>query len=122
MYCTAKSVWGREPSSALVRFDAMGKTIYSASYFMVRCRMSSYQIVISSKGQVIIPADLRDRLGLEKGTRATWSEHNGRLVLTPITSRRIREVRGSLKPRPGEPSMFDELMAERAREREREKK
>jgi AbrB family looped-hinge helix DNA binding protein len=83
--------------------------------------MSSYHTVISSKGQVVIPNELRERLGLRKGTRATWSVQSGRLVLTPITLRRIREIRGSLKPRPGEPSMFDELFAERAREREREK-
>jgi len=83
--------------------------------------MATYRTVISSKGQVIIPAELREQFGLEKGTRATWTEENGRLVLTPITLQRIREIRGFLKPRPGEPSMFEELFAERARERERER-
>ena len=82
--------------------------------------MAAYQTVISSKGQVIIPAELREQFGLEKGTRAIWTEENGRLVLTPITLQRIREIRGFLKPRPGQPSMFEELFAERARERERE--
>ena len=84
--------------------------------------MPTYRTVISSKGQVVIPAELREQFGLEKGTRATWTEENGRLVLTPITLQRIREIRGFLKPRPGEPSRFDELFAERAREREREKR
>jgi len=83
--------------------------------------MASYRTVISSKGQVVIPVELREQFGLEKGTPATWTEEKGRLVLTPITLQRIREIRGFLKPRPGEPSMFEELFAERAREREREK-
>jgi AbrB family looped-hinge helix DNA binding protein len=82
--------------------------------------MTTYRTVISSKGQVVIPAELREQYGLEKGTPATWTEEKGRLVLTPITLQRIREIRGFLKPKPGEPSMFEELFAERARERERE--
>ena len=82
--------------------------------------MSAYNTTISSKGQVVIPAELRERFGLEKGTPATWTEERGRLVLTPITLDRIREIRGSLKPRPGETAMFDELFKERERERRRE--
>jgi AbrB family looped-hinge helix DNA binding protein len=84
--------------------------------------MKSYQTVVSSKGQVVIPAELREQLGLDKGTRATWREEKGRLVLTPMTIRRIDEIRGFLKPAPGEPTMFDELFAERERERKREKR
>jgi AbrB family looped-hinge helix DNA binding protein len=83
--------------------------------------MTSYRTVVSSKGQVVIPAELRQQLGLEKGTRATWSEERGRLVLTPMTERRLDEIMGFLKPAPGEPSMFDEIFAERERERRREK-
>ena len=82
--------------------------------------MSIHRTVISSKGQVIIPAEMRERYGLKKGTPATWTEEKGRLILTPITVQHIREIRGFLKPKPGQPSMFEELFAERARERERE--
>jgi antitoxin PrlF len=82
--------------------------------------MASYRTVISSKGQVVIPAELREQFGLEKGTPATWTEEKGRLVLTPITVQRLREIRGFLKPKPGEPSVFEELFAERERERKRE--
>jgi AbrB family looped-hinge helix DNA binding protein len=82
--------------------------------------MRSYRTVISSKGQVVIPAELRQEFGLEQGTAATWTEDGGRLVLTPITAQRIKEMVGFLKPKPGEPSMFEELFAERKRERERE--
>ncbi len=84
--------------------------------------MASYRTVISSKGQVVIPVELREQFGLEKGTPATWTEEQGRLVLTPITAQRIREIRGFLKPKPGEPSMFEEHLADRKRERQRERR
>jgi AbrB family looped-hinge helix DNA binding protein len=80
----------------------------------------SYRTVISSKGQVVIPAELREEYGLGKGTPAVWTHDNGRLVLTPITERRLDEIMGSLKPGPGEPSAFEGLFEERKRERERE--
>jgi len=84
--------------------------------------MRTYRTVVSSKGQVVIPAELREQLGLEKGTPANWSEEQGRLVLTPITERLLDEVMGLLKPGPGEPSMFEESFRERERERKREKR
>jgi len=83
--------------------------------------MPTYRTVVSSKGQVVIPAELREQLGLSKGTPATWTEEKGRLVLTPITEKQLDEIMGFLKPGPGEPSMFEELFAERERERKREK-
>ena len=69
----------------------------------------------------MIPAELREQLGLEKGTPATWTEEKGRLVLTPITEKRIRKIRGFLKPKPGELSAFEGLFEERERERRTEK-
>jgi AbrB family looped-hinge helix DNA binding protein len=82
--------------------------------------METYPIRISSKGQVIIPAELRKRHGLAAGTPATWSEDKGRLILTPI-ERILDEIQGFLKPRPGEPSAFEESLAERERQRQRER-
>jgi AbrB family looped-hinge helix DNA binding protein len=75
---------------------------------------------INAKGQVTIPVELRERFGIEKGTRISWKEERGRLVLTPMTELFIHKCMGILKPAPGEPSAFDELFAERDRERKRE--
>ena len=83
--------------------------------------MAMYRTVISSKGQVVIPAELRQQLGLDKGTPATWTEEKGRLVLTPITERLLDEIQGFLKRRPGEPSVFEASLEERERERQRER-
>jgi AbrB family looped-hinge helix DNA binding protein len=81
--------------------------------------MASFRTVVSSKGQVVIPSELRQQLGLEKGTPAIWSEDGGRLILTPMTARRIDEIMGFLKPGPGEPSAFELSFEERERRREK---
>jgi AbrB family looped-hinge helix DNA binding protein len=39
---------------------------------------------INAKGQVTIPAELRERFGIKKGTRIDWTRDGCRLVLTPI--------------------------------------
>ena len=82
--------------------------------------MATYRTIISSKGQVVVPAELREQLGLKKGTRATWTEERGRLILVPITERLLDEIQGFLKPRPSQPSMFEEHFKDRNRERQRE--
>ena len=83
--------------------------------------MPTFRTVISSKGQVVIPAELRQQFGLEKGTPATWAEERGRLVLTPITDASSRRDPGILSARPGEPSVFAASLEERERERQRER-
>jgi bifunctional DNA-binding transcriptional regulator/antitoxin component of YhaV-PrlF toxin-antitoxin module len=69
---------------------------------------------------VTIPAGLRKQLEIKPGTRVTWFKEKGRLVMAPMTLRGIKEIRGLLKPKPGEPSAFEKLFKERARERRRE--
>jgi AbrB family looped-hinge helix DNA binding protein len=75
---------------------------------------------VNARGQVTIPSELRKRLEIKPGTRVTWFEEKGRLMLAPMTTRRIKEIRGFLKPKPGESSAFEESLKERARERRRE--
>ncbi len=69
----------------------------------------------------MIPAELRERHGLKKGTPAAWTEEDGRLILTPF-ERLLDQIQGSIQPKPGGPSGFEELFKERARERAREKR
>lgn len=70
---------------------------------------------VSSDGRVVIPARLRRRLGIKKGTLVSFLEDNGRLILQPITRGFIASLKGSLKGS----GAYDYLMAERKRERER---
>ncbi len=70
--------------------------------------------VVTTKGQLVIPARLRRRFGIKKGTRVTFVEDAGRIIVQPVTHEFIRELRGSL---PGERSALAALLAERKRER-----
>jgi AbrB family looped-hinge helix DNA binding protein len=76
---------------------------------------------LSSKGQVVIPAFLRQSLGLESGTRFVIRQEGEVLILEPQTVaaklRKIRELRGLTA---GGSSMTDELLEDRRREREAE--
>ena len=70
--------------------------------------------VVTTKGQLVIPARLRRRFGIKKGTRVTFVEDAGRIIVQPVTREFIRGLRGSLK---GEPSALAALLEERKRER-----
>ncbi|MCH6552878.1 MAG: AbrB/MazE/SpoVT family DNA-binding domain-containing protein [Acidobacteria bacterium] len=70
--------------------------------------------VVTSKGQLVIPARLRRRFGIRKGTLVSFLEDNGRLVVQPVTPEFIRGLRGSLK---GKPSALKALLEDRKRER-----
>ena len=69
--------------------------------------------VVTSKGQLVIPARLRRRLGIKKGTRVAFTQDDGQLIVQPVTREFIRGLRGSLR---GEPSATDVLREERRRE------
>ena len=78
------------------------------------CLMKIETSVVTTKGQLVIPARLRRRFGIKKGTMVTFKEDDGRIILQPVTREFIRGLRGSLK---GEPSAFAALLEERKRER-----
>ncbi len=71
--------------------------------------------VVTSKGQMVIPARLRRRLGITKGTLISLVEDDGRIIIQPVTRDFIRGLRGSLK---GEPSALSLLLKERQRDRQ----
>lgn len=52
---------------------------------------------ISSKGQVVIPAELRQEMSLKEGTRVSLAREGDSLVLRPITPQFIHGLRGVLK-------------------------
>jgi AbrB family looped-hinge helix DNA binding protein len=75
--------------------------------------------VISSKGQIVIPANLRKRYRLGEGTTVVFQEERGRLVLEPNNFEAIYALQGSLKEFPIEASLEEERRIERKREDER---
>jgi AbrB family looped-hinge helix DNA binding protein len=76
---------------------------------------------VSSKGQLVIPAAIREELGIEPGTRIAIRREGAELVLKPETLAAklatIKRMRGIAA---GGPSLCEELLEDRRRERERE--
>ena len=83
--------------------------------------MSKIFVTVSSKGQMVIPAAIREELGIKSGTRIAVSREGTRVILEADTVaaklRRIEEMRGCTA---GRGSGTDLLLEERRRERERE--
>jgi AbrB family looped-hinge helix DNA binding protein len=76
---------------------------------------------VSSKGQLVIPAPIREALGIEPGTRIAIRQDGTRLILEPQTLaaklRLIDEMQGCTA---GLPSGTDMLLEDRRLERARE--
>jgi AbrB family looped-hinge helix DNA binding protein len=75
--------------------------------------------VISSKGQIVIPANLRKRYRLQEGSTVVFQEERGRLVLEPSNYEAIYALQGSLREFPLEADLDEERRAARRRENER---
>ena len=72
---------------------------------------------VTSKGQLVVPAKLRRRYGIKQGTKVCFVERDNEILFQPVTKEYIRSVCGMLK---SETSVTQELLKERARDRERE--
>ena len=72
---------------------------------------------VTSKGQLVVPAKLRRRYGIKPGTKVCFIERGNEILFQPVTKEYIRSVCGMLK---SETSVTQELLKERAKDRERE--
>ena len=78
--------------------------------------MKEASATFTSKGQLVIPAGLRRKHGIEAGTRVKFLEDQfGRIVLQPITEDYIDRVMGCLAEGP-------DLLVEWQKEHRREDK
>lgn len=69
--------------------------------------------IVTTKGQLVIPAKLRRRLNIQEGTVVVFSEEGGKLIIQPVTPEFVRGLRGSLK---GEGSLLRALAEDRKKE------
>ena len=74
-------------------------------------------IKVSSKGQVVIPAEIRRELDIGRDSRLTVEVKGDKIVLEPIRRSQWQAYRGEFARGA---SLVDELEEERRRERERE--
>ncbi len=64
--------------------------------------------ILSSKGQITLPKDLRDALGLKAGDDVTFTVMNGEAILTP-KNLQFNELAGYLGRPPKGPATLEEL-------------
>jgi AbrB family looped-hinge helix DNA binding protein len=71
---------------------------------------------VTTKGQLVIPARLRKKYSIRKGTKVAFIEDDNRLILQPVTDEFILRLRGSIK---GKPSALAYLLKIRREENRR---
>jgi len=69
---------------------------------------------VSSKGQFVIPSDIRAALRIEPGTRISVALEDFRIVLEPVSKALVDRTRGMLK---GGPSLSEALKKERQKDK-----
>jgi AbrB family looped-hinge helix DNA binding protein len=63
--------------------------------------MKRISSTFTSKGQLVVPAELRRKYGIEAGTKVEFQEDQfGRIVLQPITEEYVDRVMGFLADGP----------------------
>jgi AbrB family looped-hinge helix DNA binding protein len=73
-------------------------------------------VIVSEKGSVVIPAELRKKYNLHPGAEVTVVDYGGVLSLVPTRAKPIRQAAGMLK---GRTSLTRALLTEHRRERSR---
>ncbi len=74
--------------------------------------MKTETITFTTKGQLVIPAPIRRKLGITEGTRATVREDGGKIIIHPVTEAYVNSLRGSLKHLPVVETLSEERLKE----------
>ena len=64
---------------------------------------------VTSKGQITIPKDVRERLGLEAGDRVVFVVHSDRDVVLKPAKTDVRELHGMLYRKGRRPCSIEEM-------------
>jgi AbrB family looped-hinge helix DNA binding protein len=52
---------------------------------------------VSTKGQFVIPSDMRSALGIKPGTRICVTQDGTKIILEPVTPELVDKTRGMLR-------------------------
>jgi AbrB family looped-hinge helix DNA binding protein len=78
-------------------------------------------VVLSTKGQIVLPKSIRKRLNLQQGTRIQIAVEQDRIVLTPLTEQIPAATWQSWRGRLAGSNAIEEHLAEHAQEVENER-
>jgi AbrB family looped-hinge helix DNA binding protein len=74
-----------------------------------------YSACATTRGRIVIPARLCQKLGIKPGTKVCFIEHGRDILFQPVTKEYVRRVCGMLKDTT---SATAELLIERKKDRE----
>jgi AbrB family looped-hinge helix DNA binding protein len=77
---------------------------------------------VSTKGQLVIPQEMRETLGIGPGTRIAVTLQGPRIILEPVSEKLVDETRGMFAGGPSLSSLLKKTRAEdKGRRREKDK-
>ena len=71
--------------------------------------------IVTVKGQIVVPAKIRKKFGIKKGTKIAFIEQNNQLIIQPLDKSYFEALAGMLGT---EGDMLKSLMEDKKQERE----
>ena len=71
--------------------------------------------VVTVKGQIVVPVNIRRKFGIKKGTKIAFIEQHGKLFIQPLDKSYFESLAGVLGT---EGKLLKSLMEDKKRERE----
>jgi len=71
--------------------------------------------IVNSKGQITIPSEIRRRLGITRGSKIGFIEHDGRIYVQPLDKNYFESLAGIVGTKG---RMLKSLMESKKKERE----
>ena len=72
---------------------------------------------VTTKGQIVIPSKIRQRLKIKRGTKLCIMEKGDQIIIQPLTSEYFEKMAGIL---PTKGKLSRTLLEERAKDKDRE--
>lgn len=82
--------------------------------------MKRYALKVEQSGRILLPAELRRKLGVSPGEQVIVSVVNDTVALVGSRAAAVRKIQEELRPYRTRRSVVDELLAERRAEAENE--